>query len=340
MKTASTFVLLICAVVMAVASHGAPPEKAKVVIAVGGQASLYYLPLAIADRLGYFNDEGLRVEMVDFAGGAKALQAMMGGSVDVVSGGFDHVMVMRARGQNLRAFVLQGATPAISLGIAASRMAGYKSLKDLKGMKIGVSAPGSSTHAFINYLLASAGLAPDDVSIIGVGTGPAAVAAMQAGHLDAIANIEPAITMMEKAGTIKVVVETVSVQGAKAVYGGPLPSGSLYTREEFIKANPNTVQALTNAMVRALKWLKTATPDDVAKTVPTEYLLGDRTLYLEAYRKNSESYSRDGLFPPAGAQAQLKVLSGFEQAVREAKDLNPADAYTNDFVRDALHKNK
>ena len=247
---------------------------------------------------------------------------------------------MRARGQNLRAFVLQGATPAISLGIAASRMAGYKSLKDLKGMKIGVSAPGSSTHAFINYLLASAGLAPDDVSIIGVGTGPAAVAAMQAGHLDAIANIEPAITMMEKAGTIKVVVETVSVQGAKAVYGGPLPSGSLYTREEFIKANPNTVQALTNAMVRALKWLKTATPDDVAKTVPTEYLLGDRTLYLEAYRKNSESYSRDGLFPPAGAQAQLKVLSGFEQAVREAKDLNPADAYTNDFVRDALHKNK
>jgi len=245
---------------------------------------------------------------------------------------------MRARGQALRGFVLQGATPAISLGIAKARAAQYKSLKDLKGMKIGVSAPGSSTHAFINYLLASAGLASDDVSIIGIGTGPAAVAAMQAGRLDAIANIEPAITMMEKAGTIKVVVETVSVQGAKAVYGSPLPSGSLYTREEFIKANPNTVQALTNAMVRALKWLKTATPDDVAKTVPAEYLLGDRALYLDAYRKNSESYSRDGLFPPAGAEAQLKVLSGFEQAVREARDLNPADAYTNDFVRDALHK--
>jgi NitT/TauT family transport system substrate-binding protein len=265
---------------------------------------------------------------------------MMGGGADVVSGGFDHVMVMRARGQPLRAFVLQGATPAISLGIAKERAPQFKSAKDLKGMKIGVSAPGSSTHAFINYLLASAGLASDDVSIIGVGTGPGAVAAMQAGHLDAIANIEPAITMMEKTGTIKVVVETVSVQGATAIYGSPLPSGSLYTREEFIRANPNTVQALTNAMVRALKWLKTASPDDVAKAVPQEYLLGDRALYLEAYRKNSESYSRDGLFPPAGAQAQLKVLSGFEQAVREAKDLNPADAYTNDFVRDALHKSK
>jgi sulfonate transport system substrate-binding protein len=340
MKKLFASVFILCTLLVAVIAHGAPPEKAKVVIAVGGKASLYYLPLTIAERLGYFNDEGLQVETMDFAGGAKALQAMMGGGADVVSGGFDHVMVMRARGQRLRAFVLQGGTPAISLGVAKERAAQYKSAKDLKGMKIGVSAPGSSTHAFINHLLASAGLAPDDVSIIGVGTGPAAVAAMQAGHLDAIANIEPAITMMEKSGTIKVVVETVSVQGAKAVYGSPLPSGSLYTREEFIKANPSTIQALTNAMVRALTWLKTATPDDVAKTVPPEYLLGDRALYLEAYRKNSESYSRDGLFPPAGAEAQLKVLSGFEQAVREAKDLNPSDAYTNDFVRDALHKNK
>lgn len=331
-------VLILCSLFGAAIANGAMPEKTKVVIAVGGKASLYYLPLTIAERLGYFNDEGLQVETMDFAGGAKALQAMMSGGADVVSGGFDHVMVMRARGQNLRAFVLQGATPAISLGVAKERAAQYNSAKDLKGMKIGVSAPGSSTHAFINHLLASAGLTSDDVSIIGVGTGPGAVAAMQAGHLDAIASIEPAITMMEKSGTIKVVVETVSVKGAKAIYGSPLPSGSLYTREEFIKANPNTVQALTNAMVRALKWLKTATPDDVAKTVPPDYLLGDRALYLEAYRKNSESYSQDGLFSPAAAQAQLKILSGFEQAVREAKELNPVDAYTNDFVRDALAK--
>ena len=338
MKSMIAFVIALGAVLCATTSTGAPLEKPRTTIAVGGKASLYYLPLTIAGQLGYFRDEGLQVEILDFAGGAKALQAMMGGGADVVSGGFDHVMVMRARGQDLRGFVLQGATPAISLGVATGRT--YRSPKDLKGMKIGVSAPGSSTHAFINYLLATAGIAPDDVSIIGVGTGPAAVAAMQAGHLDAIANIEPAITLMEKSGSIKVVVETVSVQGATAVFGSPLPSGSLYTREEFIKANPNTVQALANAMVRALKWLGTASPDDVAKTVPPEYLLGDRALYLEAYRKNRESYSRDGLFPVAGAEAQLRVLSGFEQAVREAKNLNPADAYTNDFVRDALHKNK
>src|SRR5258708_25185128 len=135
--------------------YGANLEMPAITIAVGGKASLYYLPLTIAEQRGYFRDEGLQVGILDFAGGAKALQAMMGGGADVVSGGFDHVMVMRARGQNLRAFVLQGATPAISLGVAKERAAQYKSPKDLKGMKIGVSAPGSSTHAFINYLLAS-----------------------------------------------------------------------------------------------------------------------------------------------------------------------------------------
>ena len=326
---------------LGIAGHpGAQPEKPAVTIAVGGKASLYYLPLSLAERLGYFADEGLKVEILDFAGGAKSLQALMGGSADVVSGGFDHVLVMRARGQKLKAFVLQIATPAISLGVARKLAANFRSPKDLKGMKIGVTAPGSSTHAFVNHLLASVGLTSDDVSIIGVGSGPGAAAAMQAGHLDAIANIEPTITLLENAGTIQVMVETVTVQGATAVFGSPLPAGSLYTREDFIKVNPKTVQALTNAMVRALTWLNAASAEDVAKAVPPEYLLGDRALYLAALKRMRESYSKDGLFPPAGVVAQLKVLVGFEPAVREAKDLNPSDAYTNDFVRDALHKNK
>ena len=75
-----------------------PPEKPKITIAVGGQALFYYLPLTLADRLGYFKDEGLDVTIIDFAGGAKALQAMVGGSADLVSGSFEHTMHMQAKG--------------------------------------------------------------------------------------------------------------------------------------------------------------------------------------------------------------------------------------------------
>jgi NitT/TauT family transport system substrate-binding protein len=93
------------------------PEKTKVILAVGGKNLFYYLPLTIAEQLGYFKAEGLDVTIVDFAGGAKALQAVVGGSADVVSGAFEHTINMQFKGQPMRAFVLQGATPQIVLGV-------------------------------------------------------------------------------------------------------------------------------------------------------------------------------------------------------------------------------
>ena len=61
-------------------------EKKKITIAVGGKNLLYYLPLTIAEQKKFFEQEGLDVTIVDFAGGARALQAVVGGSADVVSG--------------------------------------------------------------------------------------------------------------------------------------------------------------------------------------------------------------------------------------------------------------
>ena len=326
--------LFVCLCLAASFLHAAP-EKPKVTIAVGGKAGLFYLPLTLAECLGYFKDEGLDVQIVDFAGGSKALQAMMGGSADVVAGGFDHVIILRAKGQKLKAFVLMDATPSLALGVSKERAATYKSPRDLKGMKVGVTAPGSSTNIFVNYLLANAGLSPDDVSIIGVGSGPAAIAAMRAGQVDAIANVEPVITMLERSGTIKVVAETTSEQGSRAVFGNLLPSGSLYTKEEFIQRYPDTTRALARAIVRALKWLSTASNEEVLKVVPPEYLLGDRDTYLAALSRQRRGVSRDGVIPPAGAQALYQVLKRFDPAVKEAGPLDVRQAYEVKFAESA-----
>jgi NitT/TauT family transport system substrate-binding protein len=330
--------LLALSLPLAFGSAQAAPEKQKVTIAVGGKAALFYLPLTLAERLGYFKDEGLDVQILDFAGGSKALQAMMGGSADVVAGGFDHVIILRARGQKLKAFVLMVATPSLALGISKERAATYKSPRDLKGMKIGVTAPGSSTNIFVNHLLGSAGLSPDDVSIIGVGTGPTAVAAMRAGQIDAIANVEPAITMLERSGSMKVVIETMSERGCRAVFSEPLPSGSLYTKEEFIQRYPETTQALTNATVRALRWLSTASADEILKVIPAEYTLGDRDTYLSAFARQRPGYSKEGVIPPSGAAALYQVLKRFDPAVRDAESLNVRDAYEVKFVEKATER--
>lgn len=311
-------------------------EPIKVTIAVGGKSSLYYLPLALAERLGYFKDQGLAVEVADFAGGSKALQAMLGGSADVTAGGFDHVIVLQARGQKLEAFVLMLATPAISLGVASAKAGQYRSPADLKGMKIGVSAPGSSTHMFVNRILSSAGLSGDDVSIIGVGIGPSAVAAVRSGQIDALSNVEPAITMLERSGAIKIVADSMTEKSTRTVFGAALPAGCLYTKEEFIRNHPETVQALTTAIVRALAWLQTASSEDVAKIVPPEYLAGDRTLYLAAFEKSRGTYSKDGLIPQAGAQSLYDVLRSFDPAVKAAPALDIRGTYDNTFVQKAL----
>lgn len=313
----------------------AAQEKQKIVLAVGGKATLYYLPLTLAERLGYFRDEGLDVEIVDFPGGAKALQALIGGSADVVSGSFEHTIVMQTLAQKIQAFVLQGTNPGLELGIVRARQAAYTWPKDLKGMKIGVSAPGSSTHMFVNHLLASVGLSQDEVSIIGVGTGAGAVAAVRSGHIDALSSVEPVMSLLERSGDIRIVHETITDDGTRRIFGGTLPAASLYAKAAFIKANPNTVQALTNAMVRALHWLAAASTEDVLKTVPAEYLLGDRALYKVAFERLRGAYSKDGVIDRKGIQHTYEVLMANNRTVRRAPVLFLEQTYTNAFVEKA-----
>src|SRR4030095_15846293 len=147
--------------------------------------------------------EGLEVTISDFAGGSQALRAVVGGSADVVSGAFEHTINMQVKGQRMRAFVLQGRAPQIVLGINPKTLPNYKSVADLKGKKIGVTAPGSSTNVMANFVLAKAGLKPSDVSIVCVGASSGAVAAMRSGQIDAISNLDPVITLLLRSGDLK-----------------------------------------------------------------------------------------------------------------------------------------
>ena len=84
------------------------PRRArpKVSIAVGGAGCLCYLPTVLAKQLGEYDKAGVEVELIDFKGGSQALQAVIGGSADVVSGYYDHCVNLAAKGQH--AAVLRG----------------------------------------------------------------------------------------------------------------------------------------------------------------------------------------------------------------------------------------
>jgi NitT/TauT family transport system substrate-binding protein len=117
-----------------------------------------------------------------------------------------------------------------------------------------------------------------------------------------------------------------------------MPAATLYSRLDFIEQNPKTIQALTNAIVRALLWLQHHTTEDVLNTVPPEYLLGDRALYAASFERLRPTYSPDGMIPQKGVDNSYKVLLAHNNAVRRAPVVWIKQTYTNSFVEKALQQ--
>ena len=327
---------LLAAAAMALPSLRAQPrpEMPRVVMSVGGKSAFYYLPLTIAERLGYFKAEGLNVDVIDFSGGAHAMQAVASGAVDVCSGAFEHIIKLQANNQHFQAFVLQGRAPQIAFGVSTKNLPHFKAVTELRGRRIGVSSPGSSTNMMANMVLARAGLKSDEVNFVGVGTAASALAALRSGQIDAISNTDPVMTMLEQRGEVRLISDTRSLKGTAEVFGGLMPAACLYASAQFIRRHPNTCQALANAIVRSLKWLQTAEPLDIVRTVPESYFLEDRGLYLAAFDKVRESISLDGTIASEGPATALKALASFDASIK-AEKISLSKTYTNVFAQRA-----
>ena len=292
----------------AAAQQDAAPEKAKVVLGVGGKALLYYLPLTIAEGRGFFKEQGLQVEINDFGSGAKSLQALVGGSVDAVTGAYEHTIRMQAKGQDIRAVLELGRFPGIVIAARKSLAGQIRSAADLKGRKIGVTGPGSSTALVAQYAMVKAGLKVTDASIIGVGSGAAAVAAMKKGEIEAISHLEPVISKLEEDGEIVPLIDTRTEAGTMALFGGSNPAATLYLRHDFVEKHPATTQRLANAFMQALTWIQAATPEQIADSVPAAYHLGDKPLYVRAVAASKDGYSRNGVITKQGMDSVMNML--------------------------------
>ena len=104
-------------------------------------------------------------------------------------------------------------------------MKDFKSVADLRGKRIGVTAPGSSSHVIANFVFAKAGVKPNEFAVIGIGSGAGAVAAVRAGQVDAFVGLDPVISQLEGDGTIRIVTDTRNVEESNALFGGPMVAG-------------------------------------------------------------------------------------------------------------------
>ncbi|KPG01825.1 ABC transporter substrate-binding protein [Rhodopseudomonas sp. AAP120] len=314
---------------------GAASAQSKVTIAIGGGACLCYLPTVLAKQLGEYDKAGLSVELVDLKGGSDALKAVLGGSADVVSGYFDHTVNLAAKKQEMQSFVVYDRYPGLVLAVSPGHTAEVKSIKDLAGKKVGVSAPGSSTDFFLKYLLKKNGVDPNNVSVIGVGLGATAVAAMQQGQIDAAVMLDPAVTILQAAHSdLRILSDTRTEHDTREVFGGDYPGGALYATTAWIKAHPKEAQSLTHAILGTLNWIHAHSAEEIADKMPANIVGKDKAQYVAALKNTIPMYSITGLMDPKGAEAVLAVFSASSPDVAKA-NIDVTKTYTNAFVEQA-----
>jgi NitT/TauT family transport system substrate-binding protein len=337
MRIASFALALTAALAAAAPAHAQAIEKKNITIAVAAPpAQLSVLPVVLAKLLGHFEQAGVDVTLQHFNAGSRAIESMLGGSADVVAGAYEATVRLRAKGQPLQSFLLFGRNPSNVLGIAKSLAPSYKSPADLKGKNIGITGPGAASHTFLNLILAQAGLRPTDVTPVTVGAGPVAVAAMRRGsEIAAISNLDLAITELAMAGDIVIVADSRTAEGTRAVYGGDYAAGSFYLPIGFAQKHPGTLQAVTNAMVRTLKWIAAAKEEDILAKVPAEFYQANPAVYRRALQSNLKSYSPDGLHPKDAPGNVLSAIARFDPEIAKA-NIDLAATYDNSFVERAL----
>ena len=313
-------------------STGFAAAQSKVTVAVGGGSCLCYLPTVLAKQLGEYEKAGLSVELVDLKGGSDALKAVLGGSADVVSGYFDHCVNLAAKKQEMQAFVIYDRYPGLVLVVSPAHTGEIKSVKDLAGKKVGVSAPGSSTDFFLKYLLKRNGLDPTSASVIGIGLGATAVAAMEQGQIDAAVMLDPAVTVLQGSHSdLRILSDTRTQKDTLSVFGGEYPGGALYSTAAWMAGHEKEAEALTRAMLNTLAWIHGHSAEEIMAKMPPELVGKDQALYLAALKNTIPMYSETGQMDPKGAEAVLAVFREGSPEVAKA-NIDLSKTYTNTLV--------
>lgn len=241
----------------------------------------------IADKKGYFRAEGIDAKFIPFDSGAKMVAPLGSGQLEVAGGSpsaglYNAVM----RGIGIKIVADKGSTPPgygyqpLLVRTDLVKSGRYKTLADLKGMKIAGSATGSASTSTMNEALKKAGLKPSDVERVYLGF-PQHVMALENKAVDASLTTEPSATQAVRSGA------AIRVMGDDQIYPNHQLAVLLYS-DTFIHAHPDTAKAFMRAYLRAARDYNDALKDgkiaganaDEVISILTQYTsIKDASLY-------------------------------------------------------------
>jgi NitT/TauT family transport system substrate-binding protein len=307
---------------------------APIQLMVGGIEKQIYLPAALADRLGYFKEQGLDVQVLSDTSGVNAEDGLLTGSVQGVVGFYDHTIDLQAKGKFVQAVVQFSQAPGEAVVVATRKAATIRSATDFRGHTLGVTGLGSSTHLLMTYLAAAQGVKSSEMAIAAVGSGASFAAALRDGRIDAGMTTEPTLSRLLKAGDARLLIDLRTPLQANAELGGAYPAACLYMATPWISTHRDDVQRLVNAFVKALRFIESHNAQEIAAQLPPEYMAGDRALYVSTLQQSKTMFTVDGVMPAAGPANVLRVMRLADRGVL-GKPIDLARTFTTEFAQAA-----
>ncbi|MFJ4190800.1 ABC transporter substrate-binding protein [Kitasatospora sp. NPDC089509] len=333
------FPLAACANDAATAGHGAAApagqqvDGPKVKIMVGGLDKVIYLPAMLTQRLGYFAEAGVNVELLTEPAGVNATTALLAGDVQGAVGFYDHTIDLQAKGKHVESVVQFAQAPGEVELVSTKQADAIKSGADFKGKKLGVTGLGSSTDFLTKYLAVKNGASASEFSPIAVGAGQTFIAALQQGSIDAGMTTDPTVATVLDKGLGKILYDLRTPEGSRQALGGLYPSSSLYMNTEWVEKNKDTTQKLANAFVKTLKWMSTHSPEEIAAKMPADYAQGGAEQYAAAIKSTLPMFTTDGVMPADGPKTVLAVLAAFHPDVKGKEGtIDLSRTYTTEFA--------
>jgi NitT/TauT family transport system substrate-binding protein len=241
-----TLALALAVVVLlsACAPAAAPAKPEEPTLRIGTLPILDLLPLFVAEKQGYFKEQGITVTFVPAQSAAERDQLMQAGQIDGMNN--DMVSAVLYNKDSVKIKVVRTAiqaTPTWSqYSIFAAKGSGIKSAADLKGVEIGISQ--ATVIEYITYrLLEDAGLAPSDIKTTNVIKIADRMQLLGSGQLKAATLPEPLATLAEQQGALRVVPDK----------NDPAHSNSVISfSAQTIKDKPQTIRKFLAAYEKAV----------------------------------------------------------------------------------------
>ena len=303
------------AMLLAIASAALVPSNGNaaeaVIVRVGITDSSSDAPLFIADKKGYFKQEGLNVTLTSFDSAAKMVAPLGAGQLDVGAGapaaGFYNAV---ARGIDIKIVAdKSSSSPGYGYSPLLVRKdlvdsGKVKSLKDLKGLKVASPAVGTPPEAILNEALKKGGLKFSDVDLVHMGF-PQHVLALQNKAIDASVTTEPSATKAVQSGA------AVRFQNNDVIYPNHQIAVLIYGGK-FIKDNPDTAKKFMRAYIKAVRDYNDALKDGKLAGPNADEIIGILTEYTSIKDPNVYKTIVPHGCNPDGKVNEASLMKDFE----------------------------